>query len=110
MASCDYKSCDICGRKTFYDANLHYDFEEHNKITGLYNTGDMKALCESCSDMYELRVVKITEEISKINLKELMEGAIKLSKNMKLQENWQDSDIWEFLEDFEKKLQEWKNV
>lgn len=25
MAGCDYRSCDVCGCKTFYDANLNYD-------------------------------------------------------------------------------------
>lgn len=25
MAGCDYRSCDVCGRKAFYDANLNYE-------------------------------------------------------------------------------------
>lgn len=28
MASCDYKLCDVCGGKAFYDSNLQYDSED----------------------------------------------------------------------------------
>jgi hypothetical protein len=38
MAGADYKYCDKCETKTFYDANLDYDFKEYNKKTGLYRT------------------------------------------------------------------------
>lgn len=32
MAGCDYRSCDVCGGKAFYDANLNYEGGE--KING----------------------------------------------------------------------------
>jgi hypothetical protein len=38
MAYADYRHCDICDAKTFYDANLDYDWEEYPE-TGLRNTG-----------------------------------------------------------------------
>ena len=56
MAGRDYKSCDQCGCKTFYDVNLDYDFKENDKRTCLHNTGDHKALCSLCADKYELVV------------------------------------------------------
>lgn len=63
MAGADYKSCDKCGCKTFYDAVLDYDFDEEednlrNKETGLWNTGDHKSLCNACSINYELVIMK----------------------------------------------------
>jgi len=33
MASTDYRLCDNCGRKAFYDANLNYEWpDKHNPI------------------------------------------------------------------------------
>ncbi len=34
MAMCDYRQCDVCGGKAFYDANLSYEFSE--KINGVW--------------------------------------------------------------------------
>lgn len=58
MAGADYKSCDVCGCKTFYDANLDYDFDKYNEKTGLHRTGDHMALCEECSKTYELKAIE----------------------------------------------------
>ena len=30
MAGADYRSCDVCGGKAFYDANLNYEFPDNN--------------------------------------------------------------------------------
>lgn len=54
MSGADYKHCDNCECKTFYDANLDYDFKENDKRTQLHNTGDHKALCSKCADSFEL--------------------------------------------------------
>ena len=56
MAGCDYRSCDVCGCKTFYDANLDYDFKEY-PATGLYGVGDWFVLCEKCSEKYDIIIV-----------------------------------------------------
>ena len=58
MASSDYKWCDKCECKTFYDAHLDYDFKENDKRTGLHKTGDHKSLCSECADKYELVIKK----------------------------------------------------
>ena len=47
MAGADYYSCDKCGRKTFYDAEVNYG--------GL---GSMVALCEDCANMYAPIIVE----------------------------------------------------
>jgi hypothetical protein len=58
MASADYKPCNVCGCKTFYDANLDYDFEEYNKNTGLYNTAQLISICNECSNENVAVIVK----------------------------------------------------
>jgi hypothetical protein len=57
MAGCDYYSCDICGKKTFYDANLNYD--EENKLIGV---GYIKVICIECA---KTNKVIIINEITK---------------------------------------------
>jgi len=55
MAGADYRSCDVCGCKTFYDAKLDYDFDTYPK-NGL-RLGDWKVLCEKCAETYVVRIV-----------------------------------------------------
>lgn len=62
MAVRDYRSCDVCGCKTFYDAGLNYNFGDYPKH-GL-RLGDWKVICESCSDKY--KVVIVNKESGKI--------------------------------------------
>jgi len=57
MAFADYYLCDVCGCKTFYDANLPYnDFGEPNgnAATGHPwpdgNVGFMIVLCKDCAE------------------------------------------------------------
>ena len=57
MAYADYKNCDICDTKAFYDASLNYDFEDY-PLTGLYNLGDWKTICIACSKTYEVVINK----------------------------------------------------
>jgi hypothetical protein len=49
MAGCDYYSCDICGCKTFYDAEV--DYESGNRV------GAMKCICKDCAKRYDLIIV-----------------------------------------------------
>jgi hypothetical protein len=59
MAAADYKLCDVCGCKTFYDSNLDYDFQAF-PATGLARLGDWAAICNNCADTYEVRIVPKT--------------------------------------------------
>lgn len=57
MAMADYMLCSLCGCKTFYDAELDYDFKRSPE-TGLWNTGDIMVLCVECARKHELRAVE----------------------------------------------------
>ena len=57
MAAADYRLCDACGCKTFYDSNLDYDFQEY-PACGLPQLGDWAVICMNCADKYECRVVE----------------------------------------------------
>lgn len=54
MAMCDYKLCDLCGRKAFYDADIRdahyvatYDSSEAEKPVGI------AVLCADCNLTHE---------------------------------------------------------
>lgn len=59
MAAADYRLCDVCDRKTFYDTELNYDFETYPKH-GL-RLGDWKVICEDCAKVHKCVVVAIDE-------------------------------------------------
>jgi hypothetical protein len=52
MAAADYRLCDICDCKTFYDSNLDYDFQEYPEH-GL-RLGDWKVICSECAKTHEV--------------------------------------------------------
>lgn len=56
MAGADYRSCDICRCKTYYDANLNWDFEAYPEH-GL-RLGDWKVICIECAKTYKCVIVK----------------------------------------------------
>ncbi|EKA8140893.1 hypothetical protein WMR50_006640 [Pseudomonas aeruginosa] len=73
MAAGDYYSCDVCGSKCFYDANLNYERPDKNgndswghpiqaeemmlgKNCKLDYCGDMAALCRDCLVTHEIVV------------------------------------------------------
>lgn len=80
MAGIDYYSCDICGSKTFYDADLSYTFEEDIKEDPKRYTfgreyfcnsnpkttqpwpdgyvGDMAVICKHCAEENEIIIQK----------------------------------------------------
>lgn len=84
MALADYRLCDVCGGKAFYDANLSYadgpgQFSENDhpyRVAGeeQYDTpelnqkygmrlgylGDWAVLCTDCAEKYEVRIVERT--------------------------------------------------
>ncbi|HCE8553394.1 TPA: hypothetical protein NHR88_003851 [Pseudomonas aeruginosa] len=73
MAAGDYYSCDVCGSKCFYDANLNYECPDKNgndswgypiqaeemmlgKNCKLDYCGDIAAICRDCRATHEIVV------------------------------------------------------
>jgi hypothetical protein len=73
MAAGDYRSCDVCGGKAFYDANLNYEGgkmrvdPEAFRIAGqpqawgmcLDYVGDWAVICTNCSPRFRTAIVPI---------------------------------------------------
>jgi hypothetical protein len=76
MAGADYRKCDKCNRKVFYDSDLSYEFqkfditrgkmvfeyEETKPIKGethaLGCLGDWKVLCHKCAETHKCIIVE----------------------------------------------------
>ena len=65
MAMADYRLCDKCGRKAFYDATLDYDFRTYPD-TGLRNLGDWTVLCRECAAQFKCLIVKRTVDLHEV--------------------------------------------
>jgi hypothetical protein len=75
MASGDYRSCDVCVCKVFYDANLDYEgssdfsksggvlFNNERSYVGLHNLGAWMVLCKSCALTHIIKLEKIKGEV-----------------------------------------------
>lgn len=81
MALADYRLCDVCGGKAFYDANLNYDTDasdprppfrtagreqiENSKLQKhgyrIDNLGDWAVLCRHCAQSHRTMIVPRTE-------------------------------------------------
>lgn len=65
MALADYRLCDLCESKAFYDANLNNDFdapeEEYIRDSGyaLDNLGDWAVLCKECAKTHKCTIEEI---------------------------------------------------
>lgn len=75
MAYADYRLCDVCGGKAFYDSNLNYgdagvasyrvvgkpqyEIPEINEKYGitLDHVGDWAVICHECADTHECKIV-----------------------------------------------------
>jgi len=75
MAGADYRRCDKCGTKTFYDATLNYDCgkkgawvqkedavieagaTDENSGYLLDRLGDWAVLCRTCSQEFKTQIV-----------------------------------------------------
>lgn len=55
MAAADYRLCDVCGTKTYYDADLAWDFKQYPEH-GL-RLGDWKVICIECAKTHECVIV-----------------------------------------------------
>lgn len=76
MAAADYRLCDVCGGKAFYDSNLNYEDERDApdraayKIAGeeanwgyrLGYLGDWAVICTDCSSSYKTAIVPLVPE------------------------------------------------
>lgn len=71
MALSDYRLCDICENKVFYDSNLNYEFSNKRNIIPeeeliqqpksdlkLENLGKWAVLCRECSKTHEIIISK----------------------------------------------------
>lgn len=72
MAAADYKLCDVCSGKAFYDSDLNY--EDHHdapdrkpyKVAGqkadwgyrLGYLGDWSVICDGCAETHQTRIIK----------------------------------------------------
>lgn len=68
MAGIDYKSCSVCGSKTFYDAGYTYDTYPFSDVdTDLRTRWDEEAhasLCESCFLTHIVSIAHRTQELN----------------------------------------------
>lgn len=75
MASADYRLCDVCNQKAFYDADLAYEargpyspFRVAGKSQGtvhLGRLGDWAVICIDCAKTHRTRVERIEEGMRK---------------------------------------------
>lgn len=76
MAYSDYKLCDVCEEKAFYDTSLHYEtvnnkddhqveYLENNKPSHMVldRLGAWAVLCNKCAKNYEAIIVPKKEKI-----------------------------------------------
>ena len=72
MALADYRLCDVCGAKAFYDARLNYentrDESEWFRVCGergyghrLDSLGDWAVICGDCAKTHRTAIVKKEE-------------------------------------------------
>lgn len=69
MAMGDYRRCDVCGDKVFYDANLNYSYPDkpdpNEVVRGTSYTldylGDWAVICNDCSKTHRTVVVPIEQ-------------------------------------------------
>lgn len=64
MALADYKLCDVCGRKTYYDANLNFDLGDRGPdgFPVPDGAGDLAALCRECVKTHEIVIATRGDE------------------------------------------------
>ena len=66
MAGCDYRSCDVCGTKTFYDANLGWEHDHRDLGAFLPGLGDWAVICKECALTHECVVVKRKKQLVEV--------------------------------------------
>lgn len=81
MAMADYRRCDCCGAKAFYDADLRYDFEEWPE-TGLSNVGRWVVLCRDCAPVRAALFITATPEQMQVAIDLLRAQGIGVNEEM----------------------------
>ena len=64
MASADYKLCDVCSSKHFYDAGI----SDENYLSSYYK-GGVKSICDKCLETHEIVIIE-REKILDIKVKQ----------------------------------------
>jgi hypothetical protein len=77
MALADYRRCDKCGNKAFYDADLRYNMKEYPPH-GLYLLGDWVVLCTNCAKTFECVIVERHPDTTTETLDSLPNGKLAL--------------------------------
>ncbi len=69
MAYADYRLCDVCQRKAFYDSVLDYgDYDkvgEDGNLLPEHNTGAWKVLCRECAKTHTITIAPRIAEASR---------------------------------------------
>lgn len=63
MALADYRLCDVCSGKVFYDANLNYEDiknDDGTRTLKLDYLGDWAVICDACARTHQCVVVPRT--------------------------------------------------
>jgi len=63
MASSDYRLCDVCDCKVFYDSHLNYNWNEATQRNELENLGAWVVVCKKCAEQYKIKLVKKTHKL-----------------------------------------------
>lgn len=60
MAASDYRLCDVCGSKAFYDVSLNYDFDSVDVLGNpkLQYVSSMAVVCDKCADTHVAVVIE----------------------------------------------------
>lgn len=66
MASANYRHCDVCDAKVFYDATLNYEHDDEGHLI-LENLGAWNVLCDSCAKTHEIKIVKKANKSAEAN-------------------------------------------
>lgn len=68
MAAADYRLCDVCSRKAFYDSNLNYDFDNRDEHGNpkLDYVGDWAVICDDCAKTHACKVMK-RDAVDRVN-------------------------------------------
>lgn len=57
MAKGDYRCCDVCDGKVFYDANLNYESSPEPPFFTLDYLGDWVVICTDCAKTHQCVIV-----------------------------------------------------
>lgn len=64
MALCDYRLCDKCNQKVFYDSNLNYVWNKDTGLMDLEYLGDWAVICNDCAKTWKCIIVERARKCS----------------------------------------------